>query len=146
MLTSEQDAHAAYPSDQLPTPSHSVYTNGTSYHIPDNGSNATLHDASGGSDTDSSRPDGARSSQADGSNAAKKATFRPVSFAKFSVNKVAATTPGVKTVTDKGEDLFSRTMDYGKLTKFSSYASQLTKHFSASWFATSPCRENRKWP
>lgn len=104
VITTEQDAHAAYATDQLPTPSNSAYTNGTSYHIPDNGSNATLHDASGGSDTDSSRPDGARGSQADGSNAAKKTTFRPVSFAKFSVNKVAAATPGVKAVTEKGED------------------------------------------
>lgn len=63
-----------------------------------------LGDASGGSDTDTSRADA--SSAADGARQDErrdsvKKPFRPVSFAKFSVNKSAGSTPTAKVLTEK---------------------------------------------
>lgn len=65
-----------------------------------------LVDATAGSDTDTSRADG--SAAEDGrsqeqTNAVKRpASFKPVSFAKFSVTKGAGTNPAMKVAADKG--------------------------------------------
>lgn len=66
-----------------------------------NGS-SNVNDASGGSDTDTSRSDGVRGSHVDGSGAVKKTSFKPVSFAKYSVSKVVSSSPTAKAAADKG--------------------------------------------
>ena len=73
---------------------------------PDSHVAAELVENAGGSDTDTSRADG--SVLDDGRNleqlsAVKRpASFKPVSFAKFSVTKGAAPNPITKTAADKG--------------------------------------------
>ena len=81
-----------------------MYTNGapdTSNLLVDDKQGIAFND-NGGSDTDTSRNEGMRGSQLDGSNVQKKSSFKPVSFAKYSVNKGGSASPALKSSVEKG--------------------------------------------
>ncbi|KAL9622101.1 MAG: hypothetical protein Q9160_003444 [Pyrenula sp. 1 TL-2023] len=78
-----------------------------------------LGDASGGSDTDTSRADGsfpADVGRQDDRRDSVKKPFKPVSFAKFSVNKSASSTPTPKMSSDKVPPLVASSIASNQLS------------------------------